>query len=700
VPSRSALLAVVAGGNLAGATAVVAIWALRQHGLIAGPPYWVFMIMMSTSIAADIVGGIWYRRRPESRVRVHVRIFLAAGGTTAILYASGWGPLLGIAYALCAVQLLAQLRGVDWRTILCWLASGVVVGEAAVQTGVAPTMATVGGSHMIAVSGLALLAAVLWVVNGVLAARDAIEHEVRERERRMTRAAATDSLTQLLNRAAFTDALEQSCAIGEPSILAFVDLDNFKDINDSFGHHIGDAVLVEVAARLRRVVRTEDVIARFGGDEFVILVRSSRDEAEGARLVERIWAVLAEPWPIITPNTISASVGVVDDQAGNRSPDDLLREADKAMYGRKHGLSSSGSMTAMTSRALAHHRLAMDGMRGSFVVMCAIRAGAEIVDFEVVEANSIVRDAFEPACGQIMGARLSALNEIADNTEAVPLYKEALTTGHRVNAHLLMALPDGRKRWRNVNVVTVDRDIIAVVANDITAEVDARAALERERVRFSSLIARSSDLDCIVDTNGNVVYAPPLGTAFLGYRRDEIGAPLSRVVGADRDVAAAWFGEVVALPSGTEARSVALRFVAHDGTVHTCDVTGENRCAEPSIGGIVLNAHDVSDLVAAEARLAAVADAIADVIAICDDQARIMWVSGAIRVALGIEPDTLVGVSAFDLMHPDDHDDVAERFLAFVADTDEKFTYSFHLDDPAVNYFTHREILKLAMRTV
>ena len=114
--------------------------------------------------------------------------------------------------------------------------------------------------------------------------------------------------------------LERSCAAGEPSILAFVDLDNFKDINDSFGHHVGDEVLVEVAARLRRVVRSGDVISRFGGDEFVILVKTPPDEADAGRLVQRIWAVLAEPWPNIAPNTISASVGVVDDLEGRARP--------------------------------------------------------------------------------------------------------------------------------------------------------------------------------------------------------------------------------------------------------------------------------------------------------------------------------------------------------------------------------------------
>ena len=667
--SRSAVLAVVAGGNLCGVVAVLAVWWLDEHDFIAGPPFWAFLLIILASIACDVASGYWYRRQPESRIREQVRVVVPAGATTVILYATGWGSLLGIGYALCAVQLLAQLRKADWRMVFGWCVVGVTAGEVAVTTGVAPSMVSSGRSHAMAASQLLLLAVVLWVVSGILAARDAVEREVRERGKRLAHEAATDPLTQLPNRAAFTDALERSCAAREPAILAFVDLDNFKDINDTFGHRTGDDVLVEVAARLRQVVRTGDMIARFGGDEFVLLVKSSRDAPDAGRMVERIWAVLAEPWPMIAPNIITASVGVVDDHDGTRSPDDFLSQADKAMYARKQGLSSAGSMTAMTSRALAHHRLAMDRMRGSFVVLHAVRQGGEIVDYEIVEANAMVRNAFAPACGEVVGALLSKLNAAADNTAVLPLYEKALSTGVCVTAELHLAEPGGRRMWRNMNIVAVDLDTIAVVANDITAEVEARELLER-RVRFARLIARSSDLGCVVDAAGTVVYAPSWGTAFLGYTTEELGPPLSRVAPGDRDEAAAWFDEVRALPSGTDARSVALRFVAPDGVVHTCDVSATNWSDDSSIGGIVLIVHDVSAVVAAEARLAAVADAIADVIVICDADGRVMWVSGAVREELGIEPDDLVGVSAFDLVHPDDHANVAARLLNFVTQTD------------------------------
>ena len=658
------MLAVFAGGNLVAVPALFALWSLRSHDIILGPPLWVFVVFIVVSIIGDFSGRLWLQRRPASRVRQQFRLAFAASTVTTILYSAGWGSALTVAYALCAVQMLAQIPGVDWRTVLGWCTASAISGEIVLQLGFAPHILSLAESHAVAAVGLGLLAAVLWVVSGSFAARDVVEQEVRDRGRRLAHEAATDSLTQLLNRAAFTLALERSCAANEPAILAFVDLDNFKDINDSFGHHMGDNVLVEVASRLRGVVRDDDVIARFGGDEFVILVRSTQDEADAGRLVERIWTVLAQPWPDIAPNTISASVGVVDDRDGSRSPEDLLREADKAMYARKHGMSPAGSLATMTSRALAHHRLAMDGMGGSFAVMRAIRDNAAIVDFEIVETNSIVRSA-APGLSQIVGKRLSQFDA---NADFVPICTEVVTTGVSQSKEIRQEFRNGQSMWLNVNAIAVDRDVVAVITHDISAEVEARAALEAERQRFASLITRSSDLACVVDGTGQIVYTPPSGIAFLGYSDADLRRPLSRVAHSDGEEAAAWFNEIRSLPSGTEGRSVALRFLARDGSVHTCDVTADNHTDDASIGGIVLNAHDVSAVVAAEARLAAVADAVSDVIAICDAQGRMMWVSGAVRDALDLEPDELVGRLAFEVIHPDDRAQIAERLGEMLAD--------------------------------
>lgn len=116
----------------------------------------------------------------------------------------------------------------------------------------------------------------------------------------------------------------------------FVDLDNFKQVNDAHGHLIGDRVLGEVARRLAGCVRTGDLIVRFGGDEFVALVENVAGMSEIQPVIDRIDAALARPIALADGEvTLSVSVGVAEASAEHRTPEDLLRDADRAMYASK-----------------------------------------------------------------------------------------------------------------------------------------------------------------------------------------------------------------------------------------------------------------------------------------------------------------------------------------------------------------------------
>jgi diguanylate cyclase len=143
----------------------------------------------------------------------------------------------------------------------------------------------------------------------------------------------SDALTRLPNRTAFVEQLEKSLA--DPDLLVsvlFIDIDNFKQINDSVGHHAGDYVLCYLGERLREVVREGDVVARLGGDEFAIYVRGG--VAQAAIVATRLLNVLQESVVIDGRELqVHASIGVADsDLARSRRADDLLRDADLAMY--------------------------------------------------------------------------------------------------------------------------------------------------------------------------------------------------------------------------------------------------------------------------------------------------------------------------------------------------------------------------------
>jgi diguanylate cyclase (GGDEF)-like protein/PAS domain S-box-containing protein len=164
----------------------------------------------------------------------------------------------------------------------------------------------------------------------------------KEFEQQLTHQAFYDSLTGLPNRALFQDRLEQamdraSRRHGQVGLL-FVDLDNFKLVNDSLGHHSGDVLLTEAATRLRACIRVEDTVARLGGDEFVILLHQVTGEAEALLMAERVGQEFARPFMLNDREVVvTSSVGIALDGTDHEAAENLLRNADVAMYRAKIG---------------------------------------------------------------------------------------------------------------------------------------------------------------------------------------------------------------------------------------------------------------------------------------------------------------------------------------------------------------------------
>jgi diguanylate cyclase (GGDEF)-like protein/PAS domain S-box-containing protein len=173
----------------------------------------------------------------------------------------------------------------------------------------------------------------------------------KKMERQVRRLAFYDTLTLLPNRRLLRDRLSQAIAVARRSdkfgAVMFLDLDNFKPLNDKFGHNLGDQLLVEVAQRLKACVREVDTVARFGGDEFIAVIEDlSADREEAVQLARtvanKISHRLAELYTLENLNhhghketvihRCTASIGVVILSKQDDSPDDLVKWADAAMY--------------------------------------------------------------------------------------------------------------------------------------------------------------------------------------------------------------------------------------------------------------------------------------------------------------------------------------------------------------------------------
>jgi diguanylate cyclase (GGDEF)-like protein len=219
-----------------------------------------------------------------------------------------------------------ELQQLSWRRILL-LATALLVGP--IVTLLRDWGWRRGASDPIAFASAALAFLVLWRITS--ATRD------RQRaESRLTFMGLHDELTRLPNRALLRDRLELALARARRTegVLAAIalDLDSFEQVNSGLGHDAGDQLLLEVAARLSHAVRPEDTVARFGGDEFVVLAEDVASQDDARALAERLRLSLAAPFRLVGQDVfVSASFGIALSEEEGASAETLLQHADAAM---------------------------------------------------------------------------------------------------------------------------------------------------------------------------------------------------------------------------------------------------------------------------------------------------------------------------------------------------------------------------------
>jgi diguanylate cyclase (GGDEF)-like protein/PAS domain S-box-containing protein len=446
-------------GYLMGPLAFAAILLLMRIGCITQESAWLWLGVFLAVPASNFVVDRIYDRRPDA-LSLNLRIAVQVAAVSAVIFLTGWGPVLWGAYAFIALEVIAKCGSRSWLSVTVWSLVGMAVGQVGIWMGWLPSELTVGQSVALTTMGAFVLIFVIRMAGATMEQKEAAEVAVRLSEDRfrsliqnssdvtmiigpggvfrylspsveqllgyrpdalvgrlatdyvhpddeeyvrlrlteelqassdtavlefsmvrrdgsrrdveavisnqlerpsvggyvtnvrditerkkfeelLSHRALHDPLTGLANRQLILDRTDQMLTrarrTGDPVAAFFVDLDNFKDTNDSLGHEAGDRLLQAVAGRLVGLLRTSDTVGRLGGDEFVILAEGvslcDGPEAIADRLRQALRPAFYVEGFESVPLTVSASVGIaVGDRA---SAQDLLRDADIALYRAK-----------------------------------------------------------------------------------------------------------------------------------------------------------------------------------------------------------------------------------------------------------------------------------------------------------------------------------------------------------------------------
>jgi diguanylate cyclase (GGDEF)-like protein len=305
--------------------------------------------------------------------------------------------------------------------------------------------------------------------------------ELRVLNTQLGEIALRDDLTGAANRVAFVDALARvvtGLRRGDAGVgIVFLDLDRFKVVNDSLGHHAGDELLVQAADRIRGVLREGDVLARLGGDEFTVLLRDLQGPYEAVDAAHRIHHIFGEPFTIVGREVpATASIGVTFSGTDRVTPPDLLRQADEAQYaakerGRNRVEVFSPALHPSTRRRLDQEDELRQAL-GEGEIIAHFQPQIDLTTGRVVGAEALARWN-HPVRGVLSAAEFIPLAEQSD----LILEVDTVIRGSAIDARLALADagcgPDFRI-WCNVSAhqLTTADPIGDLLAQLETADCD------------------------------------------------------------------------------------------------------------------------------------------------------------------------------------------------------------------------------------
>jgi diguanylate cyclase (GGDEF)-like protein len=314
----------------------------------------------------------------------------------------------------------------------------------------------------------------------------------------LQRQAREDSLTRLANRAGFVERLDQVLEHGEADAniaVIFIDLDNFKVVNDSLGHHAGDALLVEVARRLRSCTRDEDLVARLGGDEFTILLSDTGVSGDPTLLARKIGESLRYPVNVGERSvTVSASIGIAVQSAMERpTASELLQAADLALYAAKNRGKAQAAVFEPSMAADVMQRLELEANLREAIereeLTVHYQPLIDLYDGALAEVEALVRWN-HPVRGAISPVEFIPLAE--ESGLIVPLGRWVLNQACR-------QMREWQTRYPSVPLVTAV-NVSGRQLEDPRLAADVRAALAFNHVEPSRLKLEITESVAIADT--------------------------------------------------------------------------------------------------------------------------------------------------------------------------------------------------------